>query len=233
MRRFLFALALVVSFHSAPHVRAQDDEPITYTRFLVPLYHLPVPGAYGSLWEVETWGHFCARQSGYIVPRPSCGAIQCIGVEGQLDAETPVFPVRPWLAREFPSGVLFHIDSRVAAEITFASRVRDRSRQAESAGTEVPVIREDRIVSRPLSLLNVPIAPRYRNTLRIYALPDVENPEVEIRYRRQPEFTFSHVEGTTSCCAATACNSPPTPLSKTTVSTLPGPRSVAWSRFPS
>jgi len=39
----------------------------------------------------------------------------------------------------------------------------------------------------PLTLLNVPAGPRFRSMLRLYALPDVANPEVEVRYYRQTD----------------------------------------------
>jgi len=193
MRSSLLAVALVLSVHAVPSLWAQED-PITYTRFLVPLYQAPVAGAYGSLWEVNTWIHYAGQNEAQMVPRPVCYAIQCILLEGQLGPETPVLPFHLLGATTFPSGVVVHVDQRYASAVTFASRVRDLSRQRESAGTEVPVIREDRLLSLPRVLLNVPVAPRYRNTLRVYALPEVPNPEVEVRYFRQPEDT-SRLEG--------------------------------------
>jgi hypothetical protein len=84
------------------------------------------------------------------------------------------------------SAILVHVESEHASEVTFATRIRDLSRAAVSAGTEIPVIREDRMSAGPIYLLNVPIEPRFRQTLRVYALPDVERPEVEVRYFRQP-----------------------------------------------
>jgi hypothetical protein len=82
--------------------------------------------------------------------------------------------------------IFIHIDSRYASSVTFSSRIRDLSRMTESAGTDVPVIREDQFFAGPLILLNVPIDAAFRNMLRIYALPEVASPEVEVRYFRHP-----------------------------------------------
>ena len=64
-----------------------------------------------------------------------------------------------------------HVDSRYASQVTFDSRIRDRSRVADSAGTRVPVVPEDEFASTPVALLNVPLEALLRLTLRIYALP--------------------------------------------------------------
>lgn len=48
-------------------------------------------------------------------------------------------------------------------------RVTDVSREASSLGVEVPVVTADRF-SITVALLNVPVDPRYRHTLRIYSL---------------------------------------------------------------
>jgi IPT/TIG domain len=52
-------------------------------------------------------------------------------------------------------------------------RVRDVTREAESHGVQIPVVRRDDFRGR-LSLLGVPIDKRFRNTLRIYSLAQTE-----------------------------------------------------------
>jgi hypothetical protein len=90
-----------------------------------------------------------------------------------------------YLAGYPESAILVHVETGHTSEVTFDTRLRDTSRATRSAGTQIPVVREDRMSSSPLYLLNVPIDPAFRNTLRVYALPDVEGPEVEVRYFRQ------------------------------------------------
>lgn len=155
-----------------------------FTRFLVPLYGVDLPGAYGSLWRSETWVRYSGTETIRMVPRP----YPCI----ECPIGGPVGPGWPSLRLQhifgYPeSAILVHVESEHASEVTFATRIRDLSRATLSAGTEVPVVREDRMSGGPIYLLNVPIEARFRQTLRIYALPDVERPEVEVRYFRQPD----------------------------------------------
>lgn len=52
-------------------------------------------------------------------------------------------------------------------------RVRDTTRQAEGFGSEVPVVREaDMYRNTQIPLLEVPLDPRYRVKVRVYAFPD-------------------------------------------------------------
>jgi hypothetical protein len=189
MRTLIVIMAVAASLCFVTAVSAED--PITYTRFLVPLNVARAPGAYGSLWEVESWVHYAGDALAEIIPSPGICVITC--PEGLSRAffepgwsPLPVFDfvgVPTWAE----SGVLYHVDSRYAQHITFASRIRDVSRAAETAGTDVPVIREDRLGPWPVQLLNVPIGVSSRNMLRIYALPEVADPEVDVRFYRNPE----------------------------------------------
>ena len=49
-------------------------------------------------------------------------------------------------------------------------RVTDVTRQATSHGVEIPVVHRNDFTEDRLALLDVPIDPRFRNTLRIYSL---------------------------------------------------------------
>lgn len=58
--------------------------------------------------------------------------------------------------------------------LSFGLRVRDVSRQAEGFGSEIPVVRERNLITdRPIELLDVPLDPRYRVKVRIYALDPI------------------------------------------------------------
>jgi hypothetical protein len=49
-------------------------------------------------------------------------------------------------------------------------RARDLSRNAQSAGTEIPVVRESAFRTAKTHLLNIPVDNRFRSTLRIYEM---------------------------------------------------------------
>ena len=141
MSRFLLALGVLVAVHGGvPFLHADEDE-VTYSRFLLPVFHsAPVHGAYGSLWESDTRIHYSGAQEAEIVPRTLCLAIQCLNIAGVLSADTPVTPMRPLGASEYPSGALVHVESEHASQVTLFSRIRDISRLYDGAGTEVPVM---------------------------------------------------------------------------------------------
>lgn len=72
-----------------------------------------------------------------------------------------------------------------ADDLSFSLRIRDLSRDAESFGSQVPVVREDDLFrNSEIALLDVPRDPRFRTKLRIYAFPD---PVYEVDY------TFAYV----------------------------------------
>lgn len=74
----------------------------------------------------------------------------------------------------FPRGAVLHVPRNEAPYLSFGLRIRDVSRQAEGLGTQVPVVRErDCTHGGGLTLLDVPLDPRYRVKLRIYALEPV------------------------------------------------------------
>ena len=53
----------------------------------------------------------------------------------------------------------------------FSLRVRDASQGSEQIGTELPVLRNEDLFSGKATLINVPLPPRVRPTLRIYFTP--------------------------------------------------------------
>ena len=152
-----------------------------YERFLVPLYGAPVAGAYGSRWGVETWVYYSGAEDTEIVPRLDVCMLTCHPFYALPAGEAPVRLEPAYTG----SSLLLHVDQRLAAAFHFASRVRDLSR-GDGSGTEIPVVHESRFSGAPLHLLNVPIRQGSRNTLRVYALPEVADPAVEIRYFRMP-----------------------------------------------
>jgi hypothetical protein len=175
---------VVALFYVSPMAGAD----IGFTRFLVPFFRGPVSGAHGSRWDVETWMHYSGEAAAFIAPAPYCFGVPCTELT-MLPPRASALPVQPLSGFE-NSGVLFHIESQYASHVVFESRIKDLTRLAESAGTQVPVVREDRMIARSVFLLNIPRTGNFRDMLRIYALPEVENPEVEIRYYPLPDADF-------------------------------------------
>jgi hypothetical protein len=180
VRRYSF-----LCFFAAFTFCAQAAVAQTYSRFLMPIYwEGPVHGAFGSVWEVRTWVHYFGTEPTTIVPRPNICAVLCPGVGGYLDpGKAPEF-----MYAEFAdvAGGLIYIPAEHKSEVAFGSNIRDTSRSDQSAGTEVPIVPEADIQNAPLYLLDVQLGPQMRDALRIYALPETESPEVEIRFFRTP-----------------------------------------------
>lgn len=189
MRRKL-PLLLLIGAVFAHHAFAQKTP--GYTRFLVPVHVFDTPGAYGSLWRSETWLRYSGAEPVSIAPVPFCRGAECT-IDGEIGPNLPAIPFEGLPAPAEPA-ILIHVASEHADEITIASRFRDVSRFTESAGTEVPVIREDRMSAAPLALLNVPVDPRFRSMLRLYALPDGSEYELEVRYFRQPSTSGPNID---------------------------------------
>jgi hypothetical protein len=83
---------------------------------------------------------------------------------------------------DFPHGVALLVPRNDAAAMSFGLRVRDVSRVAESFGSEIPVVRESEMsIGSTLTLLDVPVDPRYRTKVRIYGLNIRANHSVEGR----------------------------------------------------
>lgn len=146
-----------------------------YERILIPIFtSRPVPGAFGSLWKSEL----------QIVNRTRLSldpTIDIFPLEPRCDSEVCVAPLAPMkmLSPRFatprldvidPPVLQFYVRSDLAPYLAFTLRIRDLSRQSESWGTDVPVVRE-RDLRTSLTLVDVPLQPRFRQMLRVL-MPD-------------------------------------------------------------
>jgi hypothetical protein len=131
---------------------------------LLPIYTTQAVGAYGSHWETE----FAVRND---TPTPiAFTTLACLFVcSGMTDLapgtsarHNPIFP-----ASSSFEGRLMHFDRADLSGISFSLRVRDVSRSMQSAGTEIPVVREEELRTR-VSLIDIPAEQRFRHSLRIY-----------------------------------------------------------------
>jgi hypothetical protein len=145
-----------------------------FERILLPVFMRPIPGAFGSEFRTE----FHAWNRGFGLP------LQLFGIDTSCSlADPPRGPETPSILEQ--RGTELNFENLVCNERVgrilwvprgrsddFAAdlRVRDTSREAENAGTEIPVVRERDFLNRNVALLNVPLHKKFRQTLRIYAL---------------------------------------------------------------
>ncbi len=69
----------------------------------------------------------------------------------------------------YPNGAALLVAREEASDLAFSLRARDVSPAAEGLGTQLPVVREEGMFRGTMTLLNVPLDPRYRVKLRIYS----------------------------------------------------------------
>ncbi|MEA2336694.1 MAG: hypothetical protein QOE82_701 [Thermoanaerobaculia bacterium] len=134
-------------------------DPAVFEPILFPL-SFQGPGALGSQWTTESFLH----ANGSLVffrdapPCNGCGTMLTVGTRQLINNGNP------W------GHVLYVLRGRVPV-LEFASRIRDTSRQSQTAGTEVPVVHE-RDFRSDLYFMNIPADPRYRVALRLWSLGD-------------------------------------------------------------
>lgn len=152
-----------------------------YERVLVPVYSaIPAPGAFGSLWSTELW----LRNNGQTPVDVRHYDYGCILA---TCAPTPPTPpnvtFRPRIGESPPGlrGKLMFVERRRATDVAFGLRVRDLSRQAQTAGTEIPVVREEKFTSGIIALPDVPVSGNFRHVVRIYGLDPTRAGSVLLR----------------------------------------------------
>lgn len=107
-------------------------------------------GAYGSSWVTDN-----------TISAPSTQAATFF----ELNPVTKLFR----LDTTDPAGVLVHAGRGTIDSAALSSRIRDLSRQAESAGTQIPVVRESDWRLGTVRLTDIPSDPRFRTMLRIWS----------------------------------------------------------------
>jgi hypothetical protein len=138
-----------------------------YTRFLVPLTAHEVPGANGSLWSTEL-----TLFNASIVSMQVLGSFD--DPNDLFVSDPPVLaPGETRTLRLYPStsvpgdGAYVYVPAPLRPAAVMSLRVRDISKNAQSWGTEVPVVRSNDVRPR-ITLIDIPTDRRYRATLRVY-----------------------------------------------------------------
>ncbi|HKO54521.1 MAG TPA: IPT/TIG domain-containing protein [Thermoanaerobaculia bacterium] len=173
----------------------------SYERVLLPIYlDAPVAGGQGSLWKTDLWLRNHGKETVAIAPWPCpadgvCPAVfpftKSLGPGEALHNLNPFFRLPPAIPGRF-----LYLSRNGAKDVDINLRTLDASRDASNAGTEVPVVREGDLRTSTLHLINIPIDPRFRQTLRIY-----DTAQSPTRYAVR---VYDFVEGKTGALLASA-----------------------------
>jgi hypothetical protein len=144
------------------------------------------PGALGSQWLTESFINANGSQAFFRDPLPCTGCSQSLS-----------FGSKQLLNDGLPWGHVLYALRGTTSALDFASRIRDTSRQSQTAGTEVPVVRESDFRDH-LRFMNIPVDARYRVTLRLWSLGDFPQfiAVVDSIPAEQQPLTVSKIPGT-------------------------------------
>jgi hypothetical protein len=142
---------------------------------LLPVFTPPIPGAFGSEFRTDFRARL-VKESVAEVYGLQC-TDQCYYREGQpyLLRDDYVQEVNPTnIAPTGTPGAFLYLPKDHLSRVAMNLRAYDTSRDAESFGTEIPIVRLRDFTTgwEPIHLIGIPSDPRFRNTLRIYGYGD-------------------------------------------------------------
>lgn len=152
-----------------------DDDEASFERLLLPVYTLPVKGAFGSEFRTELRATLANGDRAEIYGLARQCVFLCIEQPGDphvLTKDSPDLDDRQ-IEPDGKPGQFVYVPREQSGRVAMNLRVFDTSRSAENFGTEIPIVREREFADvRPLVLVGIPTDPRFRNTLRIYSAGD-------------------------------------------------------------
>lgn len=170
------ALVLMALLHGAA-VSAQNQPSLNdYQVLLVPVFFFG-PGAHGSQWETSVGLANTSTQTASMpVPLLADPFDGCALTSGDIEENWRYFLCSGYAS---PSGLFLYIPKTLdLKELHVNARVRDLTRAASSAGTQIPVVGESDFRSGDLLLLDIPSDARFRANLRIYGGTMIFTPEL-------------------------------------------------------
>ncbi len=169
----------VTVFLSQPSDSAQLRDAFTYVgntsdafdRLLLPLMLPPVYGAYGSLFvtNLALWNASNSAMPVYRLFGP-CPPITCAPAAYGALPPRPLETSTDFSFNGTPAspGVFLYVPKGSADFLAAELRVQDISRQAQTWGTEIPIVRDRDFHAGMIALLDLPNDDRFRMTLRVY-----------------------------------------------------------------
>lgn len=133
-----------------------------WSRVLFPVLQSSA-GAFGAQWITDA---VVRNGNSYIVENFNrVDPFQCfdVGCERMSAGE-----YRKFEGRDHPRGAVLLVPRESVDAFSFGSRVRDRAREGEDFGTELPVLRESAMRRARFRLLDIPVTSAYRSKLRVY-----------------------------------------------------------------
>lgn len=126
-----------------------------------------VPGAHGTVWSGEAW--YENRNDEAVRVWAECYHHTCFGSSLVKGLGRQVFTPAPPDRRIDPLvGFRFLINLDEARNITFSSRIFERTLRAQPRGVDIPLVREGEFFAGPEIFLGVPAGAGVRTSLRIY-----------------------------------------------------------------
>ena len=172
------SLLLFLAACFVPCAWANEPDPQGYERVLLPLYvGNELTGAFGSRWSTEL-----AIRNEADVPvqvfQAECSYFCTCEIITECTPPQPIPPHAPASAGGVGvftdiaphDGALIYVQRRYADDVSLNLRLRELSRNELSAGAEVPIVREDRLLSSTAHLLNIPLDNPSRIRLRVYGI---------------------------------------------------------------
>lgn len=183
-RLLMLCLLLLIAISANADVDLDNLNQL-YERVLLPIGPVgaPLPGQNGSSWTVEIVGRNNAAEPVYATPLPPLpGGIYVSYPQPQAAHAT--FRPGPLFADPGVGEFLF-VSAGHGDDVAVSIRVRDLSRQLQTWATAVPVVRQRDVFTRVLTLLDIPSAPEFRVTLRVYDFDEAAGRRVEVRIYRE------------------------------------------------
>lgn len=172
LRTSTLLIAIVVAVVVSDAAEAQLQNPDDYVRMMLPIVVRNAPGAYGSTWSSTLVNHNMSEHELRYYPGAwsSCEFGVCpippilryLRAGAVAEADLMIYPGNQ------PPAIFLYIDKLAAPDTGLSLRVRDLSRQLNTFGTELPIVREADLLTDSISLPIAPLTGAFRQTIRIY-----------------------------------------------------------------
>jgi hypothetical protein len=164
-----------------------------WQRVLLPLVDAETHGANGSVWRTDVSMLVLSDTAPEIHPEACEIFLECFPYTTPLRKQFDLLQ-SGYLVSSGSGGQFIYVRAEDAGKTRFNARVYDSSRFNETAGSEVPVVREPQFRTDTVALLNIPISSQYRHMLRIYDADARNGARVAIRVyaadEEQPRANF-------------------------------------------